>query len=99
LYFYPVTGSTGKNQLVSTDTVPTLASPLAAGKSSLQFPAPLKRGWLDVILQVPDYLLGSWGNCSGQSGAAGLHDDLPCARVTFGVFGASSPILYRRENY
>ena len=99
LYFYPVTGATGKNQLASTDTVPTLASPLVAGKSSLQFPAPLKRGWLDVILQVPDYLLGNWGNCSGQSGTAGLHDDLPCARVTFGVFGASSPILYRRENY
>lgn len=99
LYFYPVTGATGKNQLLSTDTVPTLTSPLVAGKSSLQFPASTHRGWLDVILQVPTYLLGNWGNCNGQLGAAGLDDDLPCARATFGVFGAQSPIIYRRENY
>lgn len=97
LYFYPVV--TGKNQLLSTDTVPTLVSPLLAGKSSLQFPAPQKSGWLDIILQVPDYLLGNWGNCSGQTGAAGLIDDLPCARATFGVYGSKSPIIYRRENY
>jgi hypothetical protein len=76
-----------------------LTSPLVAGKSSLQFSAPTHRGWLDVILQVPTYLLGNWGNCNGQVGAAGLDDDLPCARATFGVFGAQSPIIYRRENY
>ncbi len=97
LYFYPVVA--GKNQLLSTDTVPTLTSPLLAGKSNLTFPAPQKNGWLDVILQAPDYLMGDWGNCSGQTGTAGLFDDLPCARVSFGVYGSKSPIIYRRENY
>ena len=97
LYFYPVV--TGKNQLLSSDTVPTLTSPLVAGKSKLSFTAPQKTGWLDVILQVPPYLLGNWGNCSGQTGAAGLFDDLPCARAAFGIYGSKSPIIYRRENY
>ena len=97
LYFYPVVS--GKNELLSTDAVPTLSSPLISGKSSLRFGAPLKRGWLDVILDVPNYLAYDWGNCSGQTGTTGLRDDLPCARATFGVFGAKSPVIYRRENY
>ena len=95
LYFYPPV--TGKNEL--TDAVPTLTSPLSGGKSNLQFAAPLKRGWLDVILNVPNYLIYNWGNCSGQTGTAGLLDDFPCARATFGIYGAKSPIIYRRENY
>ncbi|MDR3370374.1 DUF6701 domain-containing protein [Rhodoferax sp.] len=97
LYFYPVI--TGKNQLQSSSTVPTLNSPLTTGQSTLQFPAPQQPGWLDIILQVPNYLMGNWGNCSGQTGAAGLYDDLPCARATFGIYGPKSPIIYRRENY
>ncbi len=97
VYFYPVV--VGKNQLSSIDTIPTLTSPLTAGTSKLSFPAPLKTGWLDVILQVPDHLLGNWGNCNGQTGAGGLFDDLPCARASFGVYGSKSPIIYRRENY
>lgn len=95
LYFYPVV--TGKNQLQSGDTTASLASPLVGGKSQLMFTAPQRSGWLDAVLQVPDYLRGNWGNCSGQTGAAGLYDDLPCARATFGVF--KSPLIYRRENY
>ncbi|MBK9441948.1 MAG: hypothetical protein IPN53_11800, partial [Comamonadaceae bacterium] len=99
LYFYPVdTAANGKNKLTSTDTVPTLASPLTAGQSTLQFPAPQKPGWLDLILDVPDYLKYNWGNCSGQ-GTDALPNDFPCARATFGIFGTNSPILYRRENY
>jgi len=97
LYFYPLVAN--QNQLLSSDAVPTLASPLLTGQSALQFAAPAKRGWLDIILQVPDYLRGNWGNCFGQTGAAGQMDDLPCARATFGVFGANSPLIYRRENY
>lgn len=97
LYFYPVVAN--KNQLLGSDTTPSLVSPLTGGKTLLLFTAPQKRGWLDVVLQVPDYLQGNWGNCSGQTGAAGLYDDLPCARATFGVFGAGSPLIYRRENY
>ncbi|HEY8905782.1 MAG TPA: DUF6701 domain-containing protein, partial [Rhodoferax sp.] len=69
------------------------------GKSALQFPATQQQGWLDIILQVPNYLLGNWGNCSGQTGTAGLYDDLPCARASFGIYGPKSPIIYRRENY
>ncbi len=97
LYFYPL--ATGKNQLQSSSAVPTLVSPLTAGTSTMQFPASQQQGWLDIILQVPSYLLGNWGNCDGQTGAVGLYDDLPCARVTFGVYGSKSPIIYRRENY
>lgn len=97
LYFYPVT--TGKNYLLSADAVPTLSGSLVAGKSNLQFPKPDKRGWLDMVLNAPDYLKYNWGNCNGQSGVAGLLDDWPCARATFGIFGARSPIIYRRENY
>jgi len=97
-----------KNQLVSPNPVPvfyTAAAPpitttqLAGGQANLTFAAPQLRGWLDIILQVPDYLTGNWGNCSGQTGTAGLHDDLPCARATFGIYGSKSPIIYRRENY
>jgi len=97
LYFYPLVAN--QNQLLSSDAVPTLVSPLLGGQSALQFAATAKRGWLDIVLQVPSYLQGNWGNCSGQTGAAGLFDDRPCARATFGVFGAGSPLIYRRENY
>ncbi len=98
LYFYPVVVS--KNQLLSSDTSASLASPLTAGKTALRFTAPQKPGWLDVVLQVPGYLRGNWGNCDGQTGAAGALDDWPCARATFGIFGnAASPLIYRREDY
>lgn len=95
LYFYPVAAN--KNKLTSTDTTVTMTSPLAAGVSALQFSKPDKAGWLDIILATPSYLQGDWANCMGQSGTAGLRDDLPCARATFGVF--KSPLIYRRENY
>jgi MSHA biogenesis protein MshQ len=99
LYFYPVLS--GKNELPpQTPTLNGSASGvLNAGKINVQFAKPDKRGWLDMVLNVPDYLKYNWGNCNGQSGAAGLLDDLPCARATFGIFGAKSPIIYRRENY
>lgn len=108
LYFYPL--DSGKNELSSANAVPTLQTltgvatgALSSGQAKLQFAAPQKRGWLDVLLAVPDYLSANWGNCLGQSGVAGLLDDMPCARATFGVYGASangkSPIIYRRENY
>jgi MSHA biogenesis protein MshQ len=98
VYFYPVV--TNKNQITSTDTTrtPSGSVPIAAGKANLQFSAPQKRGWVDVIMTVPDYLLGNWGNCLNQ-GSDTLLNDMPCARATFGVFGAKSPIIYRRENY
>ncbi len=95
LYFYPLVAN--KNQLVEANTTATLASPLAGGVSSLHFSKPGNVGWLDAVLAIPDYLKGHWGNCMGQTGAAGLLDDLPCARATFGVF--KSPLIYRRENY
>jgi MSHA biogenesis protein MshQ len=98
-YFYPVPApvTLRSNQLASTDTTATLASTLVGGVASLNFTKPAKSGWLDIILSVPDYLKANWNNCMGQSGAAGLHDDQPCARATFGVF--RSPLIYRRENY
>ena len=106
-YFYP---AAGKNQLLASDTTASLktttggnATGLTGGAAVLSFTAPsLARptantsGWLDLILGVPSYLQANWNNCMGQTGA-GLHDDLPCARVTFGVF--KSPLIYRRENY
>lgn len=94
LYFYPVAG---KNLLTSADTTASAVSPLVGGATTLSFTKPNKAGWLDIILDVPDYLKDNWGNCLGQGGAAGLRDDLPCARATFGVY--KSPLIYRRENY
>ena len=95
VYFYPLVA--GKNQLRSTDTSGTIASPLAAGAATLNFSTPNRIGWLDVILNAPPYLQGDWANCLGQTGAAGLRDDFPCARATFGIY--KSPLIYRRENY
>ena len=101
LYFYPVTGN---NQLRSADTVPTVTnavgsnvSAVVSGVASLRFSKPSKQGWLDIILASPSYLLYDWGKCLGQSGAAGLPSDLPCARATFGIY--KSPLIYLRENY
>jgi hypothetical protein len=74
-----------------------MGTTLASGAANMAFTAPGKRGWLDIILTMPDHLKANWGNCWGQSGTAGLMDDLPCARATFGVY--KSPLLYRRENY
>ena len=104
LYFPPIDD---KNTLGVADVeaaFQTLAgaasSALSGGQAKLALPnGSGKRGWLDLVLQVPDYLLGNWGNCSNQIGAVGLFDDFPCARATFGIFGARSPIVYRRENY
>jgi hypothetical protein len=99
LYFYPVV-TAGKNQLVASQTVVSMASgKLAAGTDQMLFTAPgaLHSGWVDIVLAAPNYLLADWGNCSGQVGTAGLFDDLPCARASFGLF--RSPLIYRRENY
>jgi MSHA biogenesis protein MshQ len=97
LYFYPVATGT-KNQLKSTDIATTsMASPLTGGVTALNFSKPGNPGWLDIILNAPDYLKDNWGNCMGQSGTAGLRDDFPCGRATFGVY--KSPLIYRRENY
>lgn len=102
LYFYPLVS--GQNGLQSSAVAPiwqsrtgVTTSVLSGGQARLQFAAPGQRGWLDIVLSVPDYLRYDWGNCSGQTGAAGLLDDLPCARVSFGVY--KSPLIYRRENY
>jgi hypothetical protein len=72
-------------------------SAIIGGACSIALTAPGKNGWTDVILSVPNHLKGNWGNCWGQTGAAGLLDDMPCARATFGVY--KSPLIYRRENY
>jgi hypothetical protein len=92
--FYPVV--TGGNQLTSADTTASMSA-IIGGAGNIAMSAPAKNGWTDIILPVPNHLLGSWGNCWGQTGTAGLTDDLPCARATFGVY--KSPLIYRRENY
>jgi hypothetical protein len=94
IYFYPVSA---RNTLLSTDTTVTAASPLVGGVSALVFSRPGKAGYADIILGTPDYLRADAGNCFGQTGTSGLQDDMPCARVTFGIF--KSPLIYRRENY
>lgn len=80
-------------------SVGVATSKLAGGQAKLQFLAPASNhpGWLDIILPVPGYLLYNWGNCDGQPGVAGLNNDYPCARATFGTY--KSPLIYRRENY
>jgi hypothetical protein len=118
-YFYPVTAKNllvpadATPALCTTTGSPTGAcgtagSPtttLSAGKAKLQFPVPNNHpGWLDIVLNVPDYLRYNWGNCSGQVDSPVVvapdplpFNDLPCARATFGIF--KSPLIYRRENY
>jgi MSHA biogenesis protein MshQ len=92
--FYPVI--TGGNQLISTDTTVSMSA-IVGGAGSIALTAPGKNGWTDISLSVPNHLKGNWGNCWGQTGTAGLLDDMPCARATFGVY--KSPLIYRRENY
>jgi hypothetical protein len=92
--FYPVV--TGGNQLTSTDTTATMNA-IIGGAGSIALTAPGKNGWTDLILSLPNHLKGNWGNCWGQTGTAGLLDDMPCARATFGIY--KSPLIYRRENY
>lgn len=92
--FYPVVS--GGNQLTSADTTASISS-IIGGVGSIAFSAPGKKGWTDILLGVPNHLKGNWGNCWGQTGAAGLLDDMPCARATFGIY--RSPLIYRRENY
>lgn len=95
VYYYPTVA--GGNQITSTSTTGTVAAALSAGAASINFSAPGTNGWVDLILATPDHLKYNWGNCSGQTGTAGLLDDLPCARATFGIY--KSPLIYRRENY
>jgi MSHA biogenesis protein MshQ len=92
--FYPAV--TGGNQLTSADTTVTISA-ITGGAANIALSAPSKNGWTDIILPVPNHLLGNWGNCWGQTVTADLNDDLPCARATFGVY--KSPLIYRRENY
>jgi MSHA biogenesis protein MshQ len=94
LYFY--TGSA----LTSASTLASWATPLFVGGANtlnLSAPGVTHPGSLDILLQVPAYLQGNWGNCLGQSGTAGLFDDNLCAKATFGSY--KSPLIYRRENY
>lgn len=93
--FYPIVN--GGNQLASSDTTASLPATLSGGTANMTLTAPLKRGWIDLILTVPPHLQGNWANCWGQTGTAGVLDDMPCARATFGVY--KSPLIYRRENY
>lgn len=97
LYFYPVSAS---NALLSSDTSASLsAATLSSGVANLNLSAPASGhiGWLDLIIAAPAHLRGDWGNCMGQTGTAGLLDDYPCARATFGKY--RSPLIYSRENY
>ncbi len=98
-----------RNKLVSptpSASFKTVLAPAVAttklenGTANLVFDPPNLSGWLDLILEVPDYLRYNWGNCSGQTGADSTHlTNNPCARAAFGVYNSKSPIIYRRENY
>jgi MSHA biogenesis protein MshQ len=86
--------------LTSAATQATWGTPLfVSGRNTLNFSAPdtAHPGSVDILLPLPGYLQGNWGNCLGQTGAAGLFDDNVCAKATFGVF--KSTLIYRRENY
>jgi uncharacterized repeat protein (TIGR01451 family) len=56
----------------------------------LKRPGTGKAGSMKVIATVPAWLQFNWTGTGNSS---------PTARATFGIFGASSPIIYRRENY
>jgi hypothetical protein len=95
-YSYPVV--TGLNEITASNPTVSLSSAtLVGGTMRINLAQPSKRGWLDIILSVAPYLLGSWGNCFGQTGTLGLQDDFPCARANFGLY--KNPLIYRRENY
>ena len=64
--------------------------PLIFGDGNLLFSAPGEdgNGWIDVDLNVPDYLKFDWN---------GEGDENPAARATFGIFKGNEHIIYLRE--
>ncbi|MEN3109649.1 DUF6701 domain-containing protein [Uliginosibacterium paludis] len=70
---------------------------LASGDARLVLgkPASGSSGYVDLVLNVPDYLKYNWDSASACSGVA-PHDDNPRARIRFGARRNSS-VIYQRE--
>lgn len=91
LTFY---GQTTKNQLAAGETTATLTSPIVSGNAGLRLSAPGNGnfGFLDVVLNVPNYLQYDWdGN--------NTFTDNPRARARFGLFRSRAEFIYLRESY
>ena len=72
-----------------TASIPTLASPLSAGASVINLPAPSLSGSIDLTLTVPAWLQFNWTGVLGN----------PKARATFGAYRNTNQFIYQRENY
>lgn len=85
---------TGVNPIKVKDALTTTATinnnPLTSGDGDLDFSAPGVGGdgWVDVGLDVPNYLQFNWH---------GSGDENPTARATFGIYQGNQRIIYIRE--
>ena len=78
-----------QQSMTATTSIPTLASPLSAGASVINLPAPSLSGSIDLTLTVPAWLQFNWTGVLGN----------PKARATFGAYRNTNQFIYQRENY
>jgi MSHA biogenesis protein MshQ len=78
-----------QQSMTATTSIPTLASPLSAGASVINLPAPSLSGSIDLTLTVPAWLQFNWTGVVGN----------PKARATFGAYRNTNQFIYQRENY
>ena len=92
-------------------TTPAIANtPLASGDAGLSLSPPGQEGYADLLvnLSVVD-VVTAWGTITGAglpwlqfdwtTDGAGLPDDDPRARATFGIYPGQRPVIFRREIY
>jgi len=92
-------------------TTPTIANaPLASGDAGLSLSPPGQEGYADLLVNLSDAnVVTAWGTITGAdlpwlqfdwtTDGAGLPDDDPTARATFGIYPGRHPVIFRREIY
>ncbi|MEW5893247.1 MAG: LamG domain-containing protein [Pseudomonadota bacterium] len=98
LTFYPQSGA---NQLAAGETVPLTNPPLISGgvfPLVLSAPGPGNHGYLDLVLDAPDWLRYNWDGID-QGADANWLDDNPRARAAFGKRRGSERVILRQELY
>jgi len=103
-------GTTARSP-VGLATTPAISNvPLSSGEAGLTLSPPGQEGYADLLVNLSGVDVStSWGTITGAdlpwlqfdwtTDGAGLPDDDPTARATFGIYPGQAPVVFRREIY
>jgi len=103
-------GTTARSP-VGLATTPAISNvPLSSGEAGLTLSPPGQEGYADLLVNLSGVDVStSWGTITGAdlpwlqfdwtTDGAGLPDDDPTARATFGIYPGQAPVIFRLEIY